>query len=270
MLIVFFDIGSPSPDERSVLFKVFIGEVGAATVILFYSIFNLKKGRSWRQIDFGAEKAASPTFGNSSDSLFEQIRHAGLTAVYTSRKDYAKYRPDTPSIDSYLALARQSIYLVSVHLTTGLKIDNVHILLKDFLEDSGETKVVISLLNPWQDKLISTMAPVLNLDKTDLAASIIGSIEELKSLKSELGHSARQRLTLRVHNTIPFGSAILLDHKSNEGRIQIETKPYKMPLSNSIAFEFMRSDSSDLFDRLGTSFEEIIRDGDDIEEMKAE
>jgi len=40
---VWFDFGSPSPAERSVLFKVFIGEVGLTVLALFKVLFNLKK-----------------------------------------------------------------------------------------------------------------------------------------------------------------------------------------------------------------------------------
>jgi FMN phosphatase YigB (HAD superfamily) len=41
---VFLGFGSPTPEERSLLTKVFIGEVGAAVIALFYSVFSLRQG----------------------------------------------------------------------------------------------------------------------------------------------------------------------------------------------------------------------------------
>jgi uncharacterized membrane protein YeaQ/YmgE (transglycosylase-associated protein family) len=40
---VFFDFGKPTPEERGILFKVFIGEVGIAVLALFKVLFGLKK-----------------------------------------------------------------------------------------------------------------------------------------------------------------------------------------------------------------------------------
>ena len=40
---VFFDYGKPSPEERKLLFNVFIGEVGVAILALFKVLFGLKK-----------------------------------------------------------------------------------------------------------------------------------------------------------------------------------------------------------------------------------
>lgn len=41
--IVFFGFGTPTIDERELLVKVLIGEIAAAVIVLFYSMFNLKK-----------------------------------------------------------------------------------------------------------------------------------------------------------------------------------------------------------------------------------
>jgi len=40
---VFFDFGSPSPEERSILFKVFLGEIGVTVITLFKALFGLRK-----------------------------------------------------------------------------------------------------------------------------------------------------------------------------------------------------------------------------------
>lgn len=40
--MIFFGFGQATPEERSLLFKVFIGEIGVSIVALFYSLFGLK------------------------------------------------------------------------------------------------------------------------------------------------------------------------------------------------------------------------------------
>lgn len=41
--IIFFGFGTPTIDERALLVKVLIGEIASAVIVLFYSMFNLKK-----------------------------------------------------------------------------------------------------------------------------------------------------------------------------------------------------------------------------------
>lgn len=41
--ILFFDFGKPTPEERSLLVKVFVAEVGVCVPALFYSVFNINK-----------------------------------------------------------------------------------------------------------------------------------------------------------------------------------------------------------------------------------
>lgn len=43
LLLIFFGVGSPTAEERALLFKIFIVEVGAAVVALFYSLFGLRQ-----------------------------------------------------------------------------------------------------------------------------------------------------------------------------------------------------------------------------------
>ena len=79
--------------------------------------------------------------------------------------------------------------------------------------------------------------------------------------------SAKNRLELRVHNTIPFGSAIIVDHKESYGRIQIETKPYKAVLNDSFAFEIAPHGTSGFYQTLINGYEALIKDGNAIEDI---
>src|SRR5437879_980484 len=87
--------------------------------------------------------------------------------------------------------------------------------------------VAISLLDPRRGDLMAAIAPVLSKDPADLSNTIQESLGALARFKEGLGRRARSRVDVRLHQALPFGSAILLDHRLPNGRIQIETKPYK-------------------------------------------
>jgi hypothetical protein len=112
---------------------------------------------------------------------------------------------------------------------------------------------------------MSVVAPVLNTDAPDLAHAIRRSVRDLVRFKLSLPTPVQTRLDVRVHPALPFGSAILLDHGHANGRIQIETKPYKAGLQKSLAFEVARGlGSSGLYDVLVASYEALLRDGQSV------
>ncbi len=79
--------------------------------------------------------------------------------------------------------------------------------------------------------------------------------------RGRLGKRARSRIDLRIHEAVPFGSAILLDHRLPNGRIQIETKPYKAGYQRSFAFEVARTEPDGLYDVLAASYDALLSDG---------
>src|SRR5208282_2140719 len=112
---------------------------------------------------------------------------------------------------------------------------------------------------------MAVMAPVLSAEPRDLEASIRRSLNNLVELKRALNERIQGRFDVRVHPVLPFGSAILLDHKYPNGRIQIETKPYKVGLQRSFAFEVGRSPESNvLYDTLLTAYEKLLAEGQSL------
>lgn len=63
VLAVFFGIGSPSEAEKSLLFKGFLGEIGAAVVALFYAIFGIRRGQSQSRRSLDRAEEISPARG---------------------------------------------------------------------------------------------------------------------------------------------------------------------------------------------------------------
>lgn len=199
------------------------------------------------------------------DILAQQIVEAGVSAFYQSRKDYGKYRKEGSTVDLYIAAANHSIHMVSINLMTGIPFDDICSVLKKKLEQDSTFLVSISLLNPWKNKLMAVLSPVLDMGTQILAESITISLSKLVKLKRALSKQAQDRFEIRAHNVIPFGSAIIIDGFTERGKIQIETKPYKTPLGKSFAFEISNRGHNELFITLRDSYLQLIADGETYE-----
>lgn len=198
-----------------------------------------------------------------STDVLKQIYAAGISAFYQSRDDYGKYREDASSIDRYVSTAQNSIHMVSINLMTGLPFDDLCGVFKEKLEEPNNSfMVAVSLLNPNSKSLMESLSPVLALSPDRLAKSIKDSLEELNKLKEGLLPDSQDRFKILVHNAIPFGSAIMLDVFSGNGRIQIETKPYKAPLRKSLAFEVTNKGSNEIYSTLRDGYCRLLDEAD--------
>ena len=103
---------------------------------------------------------------------------------------------------------------------------------------------------------------VLALSADRLAKSIKDTLEELNKLKEGLLPDSQDRFKILVHNAIPFGSAIMLDVFSGNGRIQIETKPYKAPLRKSFAIEVTNKGSNEIYSTLRDGYCQLLDEAD--------
>lgn len=190
-----------------------------------------------------------------------QIPAAGLTAFYPTRDYYRMFRA-AATVDAYVGTAKKSVVMISINLMTGVPFDGLCDVLKKRLEGDQGFSALISLIDPKQNYLMDSLAPVLNMTSDALASSIADSLSRLTALKQELSESARRRFSIRVHRSIPLGSAILLDHKENYGRIQIETKIYKAPFRKSFAFEVIPTDEEGFYATLAKGYEDLLKDGE--------
>lgn len=196
-----------------------------------------------------------------SQELSQQINAIGLNAFFSSRDDYNKYRASIPSIDRYIDTAKSSIELVSITLTTGMQIDDICSVIKNKINEQRDFNVTISLLNPFKDELYMTLEPVFGTDYSTLQNRTKDALERLSQLKKSFSADNQGRFSVKMHNTLPFGSAIILDGNLEGGKIQIETKPYKVGMRKSFAFEII-NDGNTFYDTIKSSYYELIKDGD--------
>jgi hypothetical protein len=193
----------------------------------------------------------------------EVLIAAGLRAFYPSRDFYNSHRANAHSIDKYVATASKTLVMVSVNLMTGLPFDGLCRVLASRLENRAvPLSAVISLLDFRSEYLMQSMSSVFGWPPEELKLSIFRALGELLKFRSHLSSTAQSRLDLRVHKSIPFGSAILLDHREPNGRIQIESKPYKVPVRQSFAFEIGPHGTSGLYEAMVDGFQSLLADGE--------
>lgn len=194
------------------------------------------------------------------------IVDAGLTAFYPSRDYYSRFREEGETIDRYVNSANATVVLISINLMTGVPFHDLCIVLERKLRGKQRFSATISLLDPRRSELMAAMAPVLSLSSKELSAMIRRSFRELLKLRNKLPKNKHSRFRLCAHGALPFGSAIMLDHREPRGRIQIETKPYQAGLQRSFGFELIAGSQSGLYEVLATSYEKLIAEGSPINE----
>lgn len=194
------------------------------------------------------------------EDLVEQIEKVGLSAFYASREDYGKYRIDASSIDRYINGAMESVCMVSITLSTGILIDDICKVFEIKLQQNKKFKVVVSLLNPYNNELYKTIMPLFKQSEKTLQENTISAIKTLIDFRSHLKEDEQKRFTIKVHQTLPFGSAIILDGDTERGTIQIETKPYDVGMRKSFAFE-IKNNGGMFYETLKQSYYKLIDDG---------
>lgn len=201
------------------------------------------------------------------EELIKAIGETGLTSFVPTR-NYYKYRKGYDNISSYIATVEKELAFVSVTLTTGVEYEMLSKTIKDLIEKK-DVVVTISLLNPENSPLMESTAGIFDYTADELSKKINKSIKKILDLKEELSKENKEKLTLKVHNILPFGSAIILDCEHQDRakrRIQIETKPYKAPYNGSFAYEITDVGTNEMFKNLYEGYKMILKEGKEVTE----
>lgn len=188
------------------------------------------------------------------------ISTARVTHFNRERADYRSLFPwnrGRQGITSYIKSAKESVTIVSISLVTGVSFEEFKSAIVSMINDH-DLNVRISLLNPEKTELMSSMASVLDLSAEDLQASIRGNLFKLNKIRDQIIPEKGNKYDLRVHNAIPFASAIMIDENCSNGVIQLEMKPFGFELNCSIGVTLRRGGRHILCDRLIKSYNMLI------------
>jgi hypothetical protein len=206
------------------------------------------------------EETGQPEGAELSAVLSDVLSSENITGFFPGRKYYATRGAQGSRIDGYVATAKKSVVMISVNLMTGLPFDDITAEFGRLVRRSPPVKVTVSLLDPSCTHIMKTVAPTLGGNGATLAANIRDSLEKLRAFKLALPARSRNRFIVRTHKMLPGSSAILLDHSQPEGRIQLETKPYRSGLQQSFAFEVAAG--SEFYKTLVDSYVQLLADSD--------
>lgn len=166
----------------------------------------------------------------------------GLADFVPTRNHYRESDKDSKASD-YLKKATKTLRIMSVSLSDGIGYHGMCQTLEDLLKRQPDLNIKISLLNFQNENLVKVMAPILNMSEDNLKSRIKTSVKSL----CDIALNNKPRLSLYLHNTIPFGTIIALDENSPHGSLIVETKPYKLHSTTSFSYTLLNSENSILF-----------------------
>ena len=167
---------------------------------------------------------------------------AGLADFVPTREHYRESDKDSKAAD-FLKKATKTLRIMSVSLYDGICYHGMCQTLEDLLKRQPDLNITISLLNFQNENLIKVMAPILNMSEDDLKSKVKTSVKSL----CDIALKNKQRLSLYLHNTIPFGTIIALDENTSHGSLIVETKPYNLHSTTSFSYKLLNSENSILF-----------------------
>lgn len=226
------------------LLTVLLGAVGS--ILAAWIIYQLQFGKRLYERALGLPLR-----------LARILADGGIRRFTLSRADYHKYRTGAGTLRDYLATAKHSIDIVSISMNVTNAEGALVSLFEKKLSEDENFRIRITLLNP-QSPVVPLLAKSLDLTELELRKEITILLKRLERSKSSLPHSAASRLGVYVHDTIPIGSAIMLDATPESGRIQVETKLYRAPRTESFGFEV--SGPSPFYMRNYTAWSKVFQD----------
>jgi hypothetical protein len=226
--------------------NIFLGALGSLTAVVF--LWLVARGRDIALI-FGKAR-----------SLAAQLTRGGISRFHLSRSDYHGRRGGG-SLPNYIAQATQSIDIVSISLRLTDQEGGLVKIFRQKLAGSHDFRCSISLLNP-NAQALGAVAASLDVRPEMLRSEIRDMLRELADLRNSLGQSEKARFRILLHDAVPMGSAILIDATTSSGTIQVETKLYRAPRTESFGYEVVAP--SPFYQRNYTAWKRVLEDSKDV------
>jgi hypothetical protein len=189
-------------------------------------------GKEWIAIQLGRYK------------FNKRIYKAGITNIYESRDDYTKYRNYprvAPKLIDYLALAEKNIFISAYWMAHGTEIEGIAEEIFSLVRPPKNLNITVSVINP-RSTCISAVALHLGIEDSQLVDRIDASIMKLKQEKNRLSEEEKKKLVIKTYDSLPVASVIILDYGYDNGRMQIEFKPYHVARHYNFSIELSGKD----------------------------
>lgn len=194
--------------------------------------------------------------------LSQRLQDAGVVNFYASRADYVTYR-SAPNLSDYFRLAKRSVRVAGYWMAHGTEMENVNATLDELTKGANPRDVTIALIDPTASYVFA-LSGYLGLQQEEVVARTKASLTKLWELRQSMPAGQKARFRLKVYHTVPIASVILLDSEEEDGRLQIEIKPYKSPRTASFALELSGRGNA-LYDTCLNSSLQLIDDSPDLD-----
>lgn len=195
---------------------------------------------------------------SSSIKMAMRLKREYITSFHLRREDYRERLPE------FLSHAKHSITIISISLKLTSEEGAILELLKSKIAANPDFRIKISLINPFS-AAAGALALSLNIPLEDLQVEICSMLKKLVICRDSLKEADKPRMEISIHDCIPMGSAILLDAAPEKGVIQVETKLFKSPRTESFGYE-VRAPSS-FYKRNYRSWMQVIDDSKPAKEV---
>jgi len=219
------------------------------TIIVAMLVSFLILGKEWFKVQIGRYK------------LNRRIYKAGITNIYESRDDYSKYRnypKVAPKLLDYLKLATKNIYISAYWMAHGTEIEGITHGIIDLVKPPKSLNIVACVINP-DSSCIHSISLHLGIPEKQLIERIEASIFKLKKEKDRLSEEEKKRFIIKIYDSLPIASVIMLDYGFESCRMQLEFKPYHVARHYNFSIELSGNDNG-LYKLFSDSFFKQIDD----------
>jgi hypothetical protein len=193
--------------------------------------------------------------------LARRLYALGVVNVFGSRSDYQKYR-DTPTLIDYFSLAHVSVEMVGYWISYGVESQGLAEEVCALLSARPQLTVSLAVIDPSSTHLES-LAKHLNRSSAEVRERITNSLVRLTSARARQDESVRSRYRIKVYDSLPVASVVMLDRGQRNGRVQVDIKPYHAAQHNSFTIEFTKANSS-LYQHLTDAWGELLEDAKEL------
>jgi hypothetical protein len=197
--------------------------------------------------------------------LHKRLIDYGVSNLYASRVDYVKFRTAS-TLPGYLSLAKKTIKIAGIWMAEGVETEGVADTLMELVRPPNDVDITIALVNP-KGKVIEPLALYMDLKPSELRTRITNSLMRLYDSKDSLGPREKGKFKIKVYDTLPVMSVILIDSETEKGIAQIDVKPYKTPRRLSFGLE-LKGQGKPLYDLIVKAYERLIEESEEFDPLK--
>ena len=193
--------------------------------------------------------------------LLRRMAAAGVSNFYASRAEYQSHR-GAPGLTDYLATAHTSIKAATYWMAHGNEAEGAARVIADLVQQKN-LEVDIAVIDP-QSPHIAQLSEYLDIELEELRLRIRSSIARLLEARERLSPEAKTRLRIRSYQNLPIASVIMLDTDTDEGRVQLDIKPYRTPRDRSFGIELTGPDGP-LYQTVRDAWTQLVESAPEVD-----